>query len=254
MSLGVLVLARLNSTRLPGKMMLPILGRPLITLLSERLFVSGFTGPYILATSTSPSDNPLVELGSQLGFQCFRGSEEDVVDRMYAAMKHFGLGFAVIIEGDELFVDSKVITALTRLASEKEYNVIKVKSGPIGSWITGVRFQSIEDINRTKGNTSTDGWADLFKDIPSQISLDYDPPLPCFDKKIRLTIDYPQDLHLASEIYQLIGKNGDVHSLHKVLNLLRERPDLIAINAELDEIYWKRLRAQQSKFKPNEIN
>ena len=254
MSLGVLVLARLNSTRLPGKMMLPILGKPLITLLSERLFASGFEGPYILATSTSPSDNPLVELGSQLGFQCFRGSEDDVVDRMQAAMKHFRLDFAVVIEGDELFVDSKVISAVMRLASKSEHNVIKVKSGPIGSWITGISFQSIEHINKTKGDASTDGWVDLFKKIPSQISLDYDPPLPYFNRKIRLTIDYPQDLLLASEIYQLIGKNDDVHSLYKVLDLLSKRSDLIAINSELDEIYWKRLRGQQGKSQTNEIN
>ena len=253
MTSGVLVLARLNSTRLPGKMMLPILGKPLITLLSERLFASGFQGPYILATSTSPSDNPLVDLGSHLGFQCFRGSENDVVDRMHAAMKHFGLDFAVIIEGDELFVDSKVITSVINLASGSEYNIIKVKSGPIGSWIAGITFQSIEHVNKTKGDASTDGWSDLFKDISSQVSFAYDPPLPYFDKSIRLTIDYPQDLQLASEIYQIIGKNNDVHSLYKVLNLLKERPDLIDINSELDEIYWKRLREQQSKSQPNKI-
>jgi len=254
MSLGVLVLARLNSTRLPNKMTIPILGKPLITLLSERLFASGFNGPYILATSISPVDDPLADLGSQLGYQCFRGSEHDVVDRMQLAMKTFDLDFAIIIEGDELFVDSNMIATAIEVATSNKHNVIKVKSGPIGSWITGVSFLSIEEINRTKGNISTDGWGDLFSTIPAQLSLDYDPPLPFFDNRIRLTIDYPQDLQLATEIYRLIGRNNEVHSIYKVLDLLKRRPDLIAINSDLDEEYWKRLRNQQSKFRSSDIN
>ena len=247
MTLGILVLARLNSTRLPSKMVMPIAGKPLIQLLSERLFATEFNGPYILATSTMSSDTPLVTIGQKLGLQCFRGSEDDVIDRIDSAMEYFRLKFAVIIEGDELFVDTNMINILIETALEGNYNVIIAKSGPIGSWITGLSRDAVSEVNSSKGNVSTDGWADLFSKIPHQAILDYTPVLPVFDKRIRLTIDYPEDARLASTIYEMIGQNRDVYSIHKVLELLADNPGLIAINSSLSDVYWQRLRAQQGK-------
>ena len=88
--LAAIIQARMGSTRLPGKTLAKIGGKPLLQLLVERVQASSLIDEVIIATTLKSQDDVLAELGQKLGVKCFRGSEEDVLDRVYQAANQYG--------------------------------------------------------------------------------------------------------------------------------------------------------------------
>src|ERR1700756_3244035 len=79
--------ARMTSTRLPGKVLLPCLGRPMLELMLERVKRSRYLDAIVISTTVNKTDDPIVELAQRLGVRFFRGSESDVVGRVTSAMR-----------------------------------------------------------------------------------------------------------------------------------------------------------------------
>lgn len=107
--LVAIVQARMGSTRLPNKVMKSIEGRPMISLLLERLSRSGRVDDIVLATSDSARNDILADFVSGLGFAVFRGSENDVLDRYYRAASAAGATDVMRITGDCPFVDPELV-------------------------------------------------------------------------------------------------------------------------------------------------
>jgi len=95
-----IVQARMGSTRLPNKVMREVDGIPLIELLLTRLSQSKAIDQIVLATSTDPKNNPLVQHVESLGYQSFQGSENDVLERFFFAAKQFAGDIIIRITGD----------------------------------------------------------------------------------------------------------------------------------------------------------
>jgi len=74
--------ARMGSTRLPEKTMKEIVGKPMLELLIERLKRANRIDEIVVATTTEPEDNVIAELAKRVGVKCFKGSSEDVLDRV----------------------------------------------------------------------------------------------------------------------------------------------------------------------------
>src|SRR5262245_25397535 len=102
----------MGSTRLPKKVMLPILGRPLIELLLYRLSQAQRLDQIVLATSEHPRNQPLVTHVRALGFPVFEGSEDDVLDRYYRAAKERNSDVIVRITGDCPLIDANLVDEL----------------------------------------------------------------------------------------------------------------------------------------------
>ena len=79
--IGAVIVARMQSSRLPGKSMVPIAGRPSLEWIVRRLGASRHIQRFVLATTTNPADDPIAVLAARLGHRCFRGSEDDVLGR-----------------------------------------------------------------------------------------------------------------------------------------------------------------------------
>jgi spore coat polysaccharide biosynthesis protein SpsF len=109
MKIGVVLAARMGSSRLPRKAMLPLLGRPMVGLLMERLAGSREADVLILATTQLPADDALVDLATAHGFEVFRGSEEDVVDRFVHAASAHDLDYVVRVTGDCPLMDAATL-------------------------------------------------------------------------------------------------------------------------------------------------
>lgn len=108
--------ARMSSSRLPGKVMRPILGRPMIARQLERLNACETLDRIVVATSLDPSDDPLAALCEQLGAPVFRGSLEDVLGRFQgAALAHGPADHVVRLTADCPLADPAVIDACVRL-------------------------------------------------------------------------------------------------------------------------------------------
>ena len=101
--------ARMISSRLPGKVLLPASGMPMLQHLIKRLRAVPSLDGIVLATTVNETDNPLEEFASDMGISCFRGSEEDVMSRVIGAASSVHAELIVEITGDSPFVDCDVI-------------------------------------------------------------------------------------------------------------------------------------------------
>lgn len=101
--------ARMTSTRLPGKVLLPVLGKPLLAYQLERLRRAKRVDQIVIATTLNATDVPIVELCGQLGVSIFRGSELDVLDRYYQAAKGHGADVVVRVTSDCPVIDPALV-------------------------------------------------------------------------------------------------------------------------------------------------
>ena len=103
--IGIILQARMGSTRLPGKVLKPLAGKPMIQWIIERLQTCKRVDILILATSTLEKDQPLVNLAEEMDISVFRGSESDVLDRYYKCALAYHLDDIIRATGDNPFVD-----------------------------------------------------------------------------------------------------------------------------------------------------
>ncbi len=112
MKIGVVVAARTGSTRLPGKVLMPLLGEPLILFILKRLAVSQLASEIILATTDLPQDDELADVVSQAGFAVYRGSEQDVLGRYVEAVRGCGFDYVARATGDCPLIDGATLDAV----------------------------------------------------------------------------------------------------------------------------------------------
>ena len=115
MSIGALIVARLSSKRLPKKNILKVSGMPMIRQLAERVSKSNFVDKVIIATSNLPSDDPLEELAKKIGIGCYRGSLENVMERICETASAYECDTIVEILGDNPLVHADLIDDVINL-------------------------------------------------------------------------------------------------------------------------------------------
>lgn len=106
---GIIIQARMMSTRLPGKVLMPVMGKPLLEYQIERLQRVRRADDIIIATTKNDTDQPIVDLADRLGIKVFRGSEEDVLSRYFGAAKENDLDVVVRITSDCPLIDPAVV-------------------------------------------------------------------------------------------------------------------------------------------------
>ena len=115
MSIGALLIARLSSSRLPEKNILPVSGKPMIQQLAERVAKAELVDKVIIATSNLPSDDPLEELANKIGLGCYRGDLDNVMERIVGAADKYQCETIVEILGDNPLVHSELIDDVINL-------------------------------------------------------------------------------------------------------------------------------------------
>ncbi len=149
MQIGIALLCRLSSSRLPGKHLLEIKGRAVIDYIMDRVRLGASGHPVIVATSTHSSDNPLVKHCRSSGYLFFRGSLEDVAGRFLSCAEHFGWDYIARINGDNLFADPQTIKSMLAIAESGSYDFITNKPGqtfPYGTGIEVVRTSFYKEV------------------------------------------------------------------------------------------------------------
>lgn len=112
MTIAATVEARMTSSRLPGKMTLPINGKPALAVLIERLKRVPELDHIVLATTTNSTDDVLVDIARDLGVSSFRGSEDDVLGRVRAALDSVNAEICVEITGDCPLTDPAMVSTM----------------------------------------------------------------------------------------------------------------------------------------------
>lgn len=144
MKVGLVVICRFSSSRLPGKILKEINGKPLLTYIIERLKCSKFYENIIIATSNELTDQPIVDYCQTHAISYFRGDLKNVSQRFLDCMHHFKLDYGVRINGDNIFTDAKLVDKAINLALKNKADFVsnvKGRTYPTGMSVEVVSTQ-----------------------------------------------------------------------------------------------------------------
>lgn len=140
---GIILQARMGSTRLPGKVLMPLGGTTILGWIVQRLAVLPW--PVIVATSDMPRDDVIADTCARMATECFRGSEQDVLDRYYHCARAYGFAHVIRLTGDNPFPDAEALRQLVALhhAENADYTHSFGKL-PVGVGGEIISFQALE--------------------------------------------------------------------------------------------------------------
>ena len=239
---GIIIVARNSSNRLPKKALGKICGRESIAHLIDRMKKVKNADEIILATSISKSDDTLVKIAKREKIKCFRGSLENVASRYYEAAKKFNLDHVVRITGDAILVDEHMLEKAIDTQITKGTDVIFMKNMPYGTAKEVFSLRAIEAISKYSAKPENTEYLEWFLENSRNFKIDYIKSNYKFDKKIRLTLDYKEDLIQLNRIFRAF-KSQKEFTLKDVLNYLKKNKNVVNINCHL-----------KPKFNRNEIN
>ena len=129
MKVGIIVICRYNSSRLPGKILKKINGKPLLSYIIERLQLSIYHENIVIATSNQITDAPIVEYCQKHDIPYFKGDLKNVSQRFSDCMHFFKFDYGVRINGDNIFTDPKLVDQAISLALENNYDFVSNVKG-----------------------------------------------------------------------------------------------------------------------------
>jgi spore coat polysaccharide biosynthesis protein SpsF len=198
----------MGSTRLPGKVLLPIGNRPLLTHIVMRLARLQNQAQVVIATSTASHDDAVADYCHQAGVSCFRGDEVDVLDRYYQCAVHYGFEHVVRLTGDNPFIDVEELDRLINmhLHSKVDYTS-SIEHLPVGTGAEMFTFSALRQCHlygqlahhREHVNEYILENKDLFSTEHLRIPAGKQRP------DVRLTIDTPDDYRRACRIVDLLA-------------------------------------------------
>ncbi|EME68426.1 spore coat polysaccharide biosynthesis protein F [Paramagnetospirillum caucaseum] len=227
--------ARMTSSRLPGKVLLPAQGKPMLARMVERLGMVPSLDGIVVATTVNAADDSVEALAKELGIGCWRGSEDDVLARVLDAAHAFSADVIVELTGDCPLIDPLIVEQCVQAyrASGIDYlsNVLE-RTYPIGM-DTQVFATSVLDDVAARTNDPTDHehvslYIYRHPELYSLMNLAAPPGL--HDPELRLTLDTPQDYELIDTVFSALLPRGPGFSLADILALLRAHPELRKIN------------------------
>jgi len=237
---GILITARLKSTRLPWKVLLEVKGKPLIEYQLERIYANVNNIQIILCTSTNQQDDPLIEWAEKMQIKYFRGSEEDVLQRYYDTCNLFNLDRFYILYGDEPFTDIGTLMETFNYLECNNKIFVDNSEMPDGTFGYGMTYETIKYINQVKTTNVTEVWGKMVSNldicvIKKKASEIY--------KNYRFTIDYPEDLVVFETIIGEIGQKFKTVSIEELINIY-DFKQLKSINGSKIIEYNKRIEEQ----------
>jgi len=230
--------ARMRSSRLPGKVVKPILGRPMLALLIERLQRVPEIDAVVVATTVHENDAAIEQVARGAGAECFRGSEEDVLDRVLQAARTAEADLIVEVTGDCPLLDPKTVGRVIRafLSGRVDYcsNVIQ-RTYPRGMDIQVFPVAVLARVAELTQDPAYREHVSLYiYEHPEQFRLrnvesGLDPAL----RDYRLTVDTPEDFVLVQAVYEELYPSNPAFGLREILELFERRPDLPALNSSV---------------------
>ncbi len=148
MKIGIIVLCRYSSSRLPGKVLIEIGGRSVLGHIVDRLKRAAGNYPIIVATSSQSSDEPIERFCRRSLIPCYRGELDNVSERFAACAEKWDLDYAVRINGDNIFTDPDILNAMLAIAETEVYDFMTNVPGrtfPYGMSVEIVRTDFYRD-------------------------------------------------------------------------------------------------------------
>lgn len=255
MNIVTVIQARINSTRLPGKVMLPLAGKPLLVRMVERVKSAKLSGTVLVATTTDLADNEIVALCEAENILCYRGHPTDLLDRHYQAALYYQADVVLKIPSDCPLIDSNIIDSVIGFYKDNQgkYDYVSnlhPASYPDGNDVEVITFSALEKAwkNSTKQlereHTTPYIWenpnAFRIGSVLWETGKDY-------SKTHRWTIDYPEDYEFIKKVYDELHIQNPQFDLYDILNLVENRADILKLNSKYVGEYWYKNHVDELK-------
>ena len=249
----IIVQARMSSSRLPGKVMLPILGKSLLYRMVERLQMVN-RAQVVIATSLQHEDDVILREAQVMGVECYRGSINNLLDRHYQAARKFDADLVLKIPSDCPLIDSRIIEkTLDFFYSHKVFNYVSnlhPATYPDGNDVEIMTMSCLEKTWREAvrplelEHTTPYIWENPDKfsigNVVWETGLDY-------SMSHRFTIDYEADYRFINRVFEELYTTKPDFSCPDILNLLNQKPEIYNINASYAGVNWYRNHLDELK-------
>lgn len=227
--------ARFSSTRLPGKVLKKILGKPMLSLQIERVLYSEKIDKLVVATSTHSTDDSIEALCGKIGVDCFRGSLDDVLDRFYKATKHYNPDHIIRITGDCPIIDPQLLDEAIECYYAGQYEYMCNTVNPtfpdgLDFWIFNSQLMD-EAWRYAKLPSEREHVTMYFKNNLSNYKNCSFEQREDFSN-LRWTVDEPEDFEFITKLYEQLYVENCFFSTHDVFELLNKNPFLTEINSK----------------------
>jgi glutamate-1-semialdehyde 2,1-aminomutase/spore coat polysaccharide biosynthesis protein SpsF len=229
-----IIQARMGSTRLPGKVLASIGGYPMLWHVLNRLSYVPAVEQTVVATSTETSDDLIFQFCQENGFECFRGSEQDVLDRYYHAAKHYSADVVVRITADCPLIDPQVIDKVVKTYLEGDYDYVTNTlryTYPDGVDVEVFSFLALQTAwQEAKLPLEREHVTPYLRHSESFRIHNVENEFDLSNRYLRWTVDEPCDLEFIRALYSKNGSGGLALSMDAILRLLDQDPELTKIN------------------------
>ena len=234
---GVLIQARMSSTRLPGKVLKPVHGAPLIDRVVERARRCRSAQEVAVVTSTHPDDDVLCAHLERSGIPYHRGSLNDVLGRYAEAANRFGLDVIVRVTADCPLIDPELLERMILSLADAGADAI-FSSDSVPDGFRANVFTS-ETLRRAAKNATLKSEREHVSPYiwnhPQEFKVIAGGP-QAGPSALHLSVDYEEDLRLAGELYRRLYPANPAFTMEDVLKELDRDPSLAAINASIDRV------------------
>lgn len=217
----VIIQARFSSARLPGKVLRPLAGRPMLARLLDRLKQAKRVNQITVATSAATDDEPISQFCAAEGVQCFRGPLDDVAERLALAAEGAGADAFVRINGDSPLISPAIVDAVIELYGTKDVDLatnVQTRTFPKGQSVEVIRVEALRraQIMMQAGEAEhvTPAFyrrASDFRIVNLASGHDWG--------TFQMSVDTPEDLALADKMFRDMGSSTAVLALEDLIAL-----------------------------------
>lgn len=238
MRIGIIIQARLGSTRLPEKMILPFFeGKGILEILLTRIKenIDTLSIPLIIATTINPLDDAVLQIGNCLEIPVVRGSEDDVLDRFILAASTYNISKVIRVCADNPLLDMKELQRLINIAKniDADYHAFATKDlkptilTNYGFWAESISLNVLKKISLlTSEKKYREHVTNFVYTHPDQFKIHFECINPNIEKhkNIRLTVDTLNDFSVVQEVYKkLLNQKSDFRA-ESIVQFVAQNP------------------------------
>ena len=226
--------ARMGSSRLPGKVLMKISGKPMLELQIERIVRAELIDKLVVATSENSENNEIENFCEKNNIECFRGSENDLLDRYYQCAKQYNPSIIVRLTGDDPLACPEVIDKMINISKNGNFDAVTntvYPTFPEGLDATIMSFETLKKVwlsaklahQREHVVPYIFENEDIFNIYHYKEPNDY--------SMFRWTVDYQSDFLFIKKIYEELYAYNNNFSSEDIYFLLKKKPELLSINS-----------------------
>ncbi len=253
MNITATIQARMGSSRLPGKVLADVCGKPMLLWQVERIRRSRLIDRVVVGTSNSPLDDQIADFCERYDIVCYRGSENDVLNRIAWLLRDLSVDLHIECYGDSPLIDPQIIDEYIgyylKYKNEADYFSsaldttyppgLEVTLYPANILIELEQQLDSNDPAREHVGYNITRFPKLYRQQPLTA------PSWFFEPDIYLEVDTSEDLAmLRAVVGNFVAKGSEHFGLGEILSFLREKPELKKLNNSVER-RWKELREQK---------